>query len=61
MRIEALPWMEPATKAAALEKLAKLRRQDRLPVQVARLRGAGGDRGDLFGNWERVAAVRMGA
>ena len=55
LRIEALPWMEPATKTAALEKLAKFgvkigypsKWRDYSALEVT---------DDLFGNGERVAA-----
>ena len=39
-RIEGLPWMGAETKKAGAEEARRLRREDRLPRQVARLLGA---------------------
>jgi putative endopeptidase len=55
MRIEALTWMEPATKAAALEKLASFGVKIGYPTRWRDYRSLDVS-DDLFANWERVAA-----
>jgi putative endopeptidase len=55
-RIEALTWMEPATKAAALEKLASFGVKIGYPTRWQDYGALQVKADDLFGNWERVAA-----
>ncbi len=55
-RIEALTWMEPATKTAALEKLASFGVKIGYPSKWRDYGALQVKDGDLFGNWERVAA-----
>jgi putative endopeptidase len=55
-RIEALTWMEPATKTAALEKLASFGVKVGYPSKWRDYRALQVHDDDVFGNWERVAA-----
>jgi putative endopeptidase len=55
-RIEKLDWMAPATKAKALEKLAKFRVKIAYPDKWRDYSGLEIREGDLYGNFERAAA-----
>jgi putative endopeptidase len=55
-RIEALTWMEPATKTAALDKLAKFTVKIGYPSKWRDYGALQVKDNDLFGNWERSAA-----
>ncbi len=55
-RIETLAWMEPATKSAALEKLAAFGVKIGYPSRWRDYRTLEVREADLFGNWERSVA-----